>query len=132
MSAGSKRFGRAISQRARQVAAGAKAVARANKLRERQRAERAALCAQTADGLHPAKRAALLAAQKKAESDPRAKAKVERAEVEKRVRDTRKLHGIGEVVRPVTQMGEVISDPAQIPQSVAQRRAEKLKSEKKA
>ena len=114
---------RAISLRARQVAAGAKAIARANKLRERQRQERAALTAQTADGLNPAKRAQLLAAQKRAEQDPRAKAAVEKAEVEKRVRDTRKLHGIGEVVREVKQMGEVITDPDQIPMSVAQRRA---------
>ena len=114
---------RAISIRARQVAAGAKAIARANKLRERQRQERAALTAQTADGLNPAKRAQLLAAQKRAEQDPRAKAAVEKAEVEKRVRDTRKLHGIGEVVREVKQMGEVITDPDQIPMSVAQRRA---------
>lgn len=128
MSAGSKKFARAITARKRKVELGEKAIRRANKLRERQRAEKAALCAQTADGLAPSKRAALLAAQKKAESDPRAKAKVERAEVEKRVRDTRKLHGIGEVVRPVTVAGEVVTEPALIPMSVAQRRA--MKSEK--
>jgi predicted flap endonuclease-1-like 5' DNA nuclease len=125
MSAGSKRFGRAITQRKRQQEQGAKAIERANKLRQRQREERAALCAQTADGLNPNKRAALLAAQRRAEEDPRAKAMVERAEVEKRVRDTRKIHGIGEVVRPVTVLGEEVADPAQIPMSVAQRRAQK-------
>lgn len=125
MSAGSKKFARAITQKKRQQEQGAKAIQRANKLRERQRAERMALVAQTADGLAPAKRAALLAAQRKAESDPRAKAKVERAEVEKRVRDTRKLHGIGEVVRPLTVAGELVTEPAEIPMSVAQRRAQK-------
>jgi hypothetical protein len=122
MSAGSQKFGRKLTQRKRQVEQGAKALQRANKLRQRQREERAAITAQTADGLSPAKRAALLAAQKKAESDPRAKAKVDKAEVEKRVRDTRKLHGIGEVVRPVTVLGEEVTDPGQIPMSVAQRR----------
>jgi membrane protein involved in colicin uptake len=125
MSAGSKRFGRAITNRKRQQDNGAKAIARANKLRERQKAERMALVAQTADGLAPAKRAALLAAQRKADTDPRAKAKVERAEVEKRVRDTRKLQGIGEVVRPITLIGEQVTEVADIPMSVAQRRAQK-------
>ena len=125
MSSGSKKFARQISQKKRQQEAGANAIERANKLRQRQREERAALTAQTADGLNPNKRAALLAAQKKAESDPRDKAKVERAEVEKRVRDTRKLHGIGEVVRPLTGAGELVTDPAQIQMSVAQSRAQK-------
>lgn len=123
------KLSQAITQRARQVGVGQKALKRANQLKERQRAEAAARVAMTADGLNPNKRAALLAAQKRAESDPRAKAAVESAEVEKRVRDTRKLHGIGEVVRPVTQLGEVVSDPAQIPMSVAQRRAQKKAKE---
>lgn len=129
MTSGEVKFARKLAQRARQGTSGVKALERENKLRARQRAERAALAAQTADGLAPAKRAALVAAQKRAESDPRAKAMVEKAEVEKRVRDTRKLHGIGEVVREVTMMGEVVTDPALIPMSVAQRRASRAKKE---
>jgi hypothetical protein len=80
---------------------------------------------QTCDGLSPNKRAALVAAQKRAAEDPRAQAMLNKAEVERRVRDTRKLHGIGETVPPV-MMGEPIPQD-QIPMSVAQRRAAKAK-----
>jgi len=89
----------------------------------RERAAAAALSLSTTESMNPNFRSQIVAAQRKAESDPVAKAKVERAEIEKRVRDTRKLHGIGEAVKPVTIGGEVVSDPDQIPMSVAQRRA---------
>lgn len=127
MSVGSRKFAREIARRAKANTAAKKALERENALKRRQRETAAALVIQTSDGLHPNKRLALCAAQKKAESDPRMKAKVEAAEVDKRVRDTRKLHGIGEDVRPVNAGGGVLTDPGQIPMSVAQRRAAKVK-----
>lgn len=98
-------------------------LARAKKMRDRAKADKAALVAQTLDGLNPEKRRKLIAAQRRAESDPKAQAMLARAEVEKRVRDKRKEMGIGQVV-PEMMLGEPIS-PESIPMSVAQRRAQK-------
>ena len=125
MTDGSRKFARALTNRARAKATSDKALKQLKREREKRRAEKAALCSQTADGLAPAKRAALLAAQKRSEQDPRAKAQVEQAEVMKRVRDARAEHGIGVVQQSVVVGGEVITDPDMIPMSVAQRRARK-------
>ena len=114
-----------IRKRKLQEDSGRTAMVRAKKVRDRAREKAAELMQQTCDGLSPNKRAALVAAQKRASEDPRAQAMLNKAEVERRVRDTRKLHGIGETVPPV-MMGEPIPQD-QIPMSVAQRRAAKAK-----
>jgi hypothetical protein len=110
----------------REQASAQKTLERAKKMRARAQADRAALVAQTADGLSPEKRKKILAAQRRAADDPKAKALLERAEIEKRVRDKRKEMGLGVAV-PEMMLGEPIK-PSEIPESVAQRRARKAKS----
>jgi len=109
----------------REAASAQKTLERAKKMRARAQADRAALVAQTADGLSPEKRKKILAAQRLAADDPKAKALLERAEIEKRVRDKRKEMGLGVAV-PEMMLGEPIK-PSEIPESVAQRRARKAK-----
>jgi hypothetical protein len=122
-----------MTAKARKSTAGAEALKReqAKKAALRKRAaDAAALSMQTTEGMAPAFRSQVIAAQRKAESDPKAKALVDRAEIEKRVRDTRKQHGIGEAVKPVQVGGELVTDPDMIPMSVAQRREQRRKNEK--
>jgi hypothetical protein len=116
---------RALRAKQREMGSALKTLARAKKIRERARADKAALVAQTADGLSPEKRKKILAAQRKAADDPKAKALLERAEIEKRVRDKRREMGLG-VVQPEMMLGEPIKQ-SEIPESVAQRRARKAK-----
>lgn len=115
-----------LRAKAREQTNAQKTLDRAKKIRERARADRAALVAQTADGLSPEKRKKILAAQRKQQNDPKAKALLERAEVEKRVRDKRREMGLGTAV-PEMMLGEPIK-AHEIPESVAQRRARKQKA----
>jgi len=117
-----------ITQRRSQQAASWKVFEAKRKKAERERQARMALVAQTTDGLNPNMRAKLHQAARHAQEDPRAQAMVERAEVEKRVRDARREAGIGQAVKPVF-MGTPL-EPNQVPLSVAQRREAKREKEK--
>ncbi len=116
---------RKLRAKRREAAAPQKTLDRAKKIREKAKADKAALFGQTLDGLNPEKRKKLIAAQRRAETDPKAQAMLATAEVNKRVRDKRREMGIG-VVAPDIMLGEPIPE-GQIPMSVAQRRAKKDK-----
>lgn len=90
---------------------------------DRASAARSALVAQTADGLAPQKRALLHAAARKMRDDPAAKALLEKAELQRRVRDARKAAGIPAAV--VSLLATKPLEESELPPSVGQRRSKK-------
>jgi hypothetical protein len=98
----------------------------AEREKQRKRAEACTLAIQCSDGLDASFRAKLHDAAQKAVNDPRCKAMVEKAELDRRVRDARKAAGIEGHVKPVFQ-GVPLAEH-EIPASVASRRAKREKT----
>jgi hypothetical protein len=117
------KLARKIAAKARQATADAQ-IERAKRKRARERDALAVANQLTPDGFTPKMRAKLQDASKRANEDPRAKAIVEQASLDRRVEQLRREKGIGKVSpplfygEPADARGAPIADPKLIPPSV--------------